>query len=95
MLGDAVAIGVAQQRDAVGARHAGACALHHELHHPVPQAAPVVGPVGVAFSATSTSPLGRTSSSKRVVSESRGETLHGGALCRHRHRVAGPAWQGR
>ena len=33
-VGHAVAVGVAQQRDAVGAGHAGAGALHHQAHHP-------------------------------------------------------------
>ena len=31
---DAIAVRVAQQRYAVGARHTGACALHHDAHDP-------------------------------------------------------------
>ena len=63
-LGHAVAVGVAQQGDAVGAGHAGAGALHHLAHHHAadlldrPLVAAPSGLGGLLLSATSTSPLG-------------------------------------
>ncbi|SOZ09699.1 protein of unknown function (plasmid) [Cupriavidus taiwanensis] len=43
LVGNAVAVAVAQQRDAVGAGRAGAGALHHHLHDPALDALAVVG----------------------------------------------------
>ncbi len=61
---DAVAVGVAQQRDAVGARHRGAGALINSLiTQPLrPSASSGLG--GALVSATSTSPLGSTYSQR-------------------------------
>jgi hypothetical protein len=66
-LGHAVAVGIAQQGDAVGAGHAGAGAAHDLAHDPVanlghgavPPSVLPSGLGGVLLSATSTSPLGR------------------------------------
>ena len=35
--GHAIAVGIAQQGDAIGAGHAGAGPLHHQAHHPTPE----------------------------------------------------------
>ena len=48
LVGHAVAVGVAQQHDAVGRGHAGAGALHHLAHHPAFDALVVLGRL-VAF----------------------------------------------
>ena len=46
LIGDAVAVGVAQQRDAIGARHRGPRALHRLLHEEALDALAVLGPLG-------------------------------------------------
>ena len=42
-LHDAIAVGIAQERDAIGARWRGAGPLHEQLHRPAPHAAAAVG----------------------------------------------------
>ena len=59
MLGDAVAVAIAQQRDAVGAGTKRTRTAHRRLHRKVNT---LRGLTGIWFdSATSTSPLGSTS----------------------------------
>ena len=74
-LGAAVAIGIAQQRDAIGRRHAGTRAAHQIAHHPVDEAAPARGRVGLGHQHVA---IGQAIHPARVI-QTIGKARHGEA----------------
>ena len=93
-LGFAIAVEVAQQRDAVGARRAGTGALHDLLHHEALDALARLGPGWCIRFGHQHVPVGQDVQPARMV-QARDEGLHLQRACRSGHCTGGPAHGGR